>query len=156
MSAGYYAEGDFIMRLISRRMAVSMMTLAAAIAVLDGDAAPRAAWARSIPSIDARLIAINIPGASAVAQVGTFLNNPAACARPIPTLFPSYIQPGEVLNPIRILVGSRSNFGAPLAPGVGQEGSFLSIDPTGYPSRPRELREQRHTGVGSWRPRADV
>jgi len=119
------------MRLISRRMAVSMMTLAAAIAVLDGDAAPRAAWARSSPSIDARLIAINIPGASAVAQVGTFLNNPAACARPIPTLFPSYIQSGAVLDPIRILVGSRSNFGAPLAPGVGQEGSFLSIDPTG-------------------------
>ena len=112
-------------------MAVSMMTLAAAIAVLDGDAAPRAAWARSIPSIDARLIAINIPGASAVAQVGTFLNNPAACARPIPTLFPSYIQPGAVLDPIRILVGSQSNFGAPLAPGTGQEGSFLSIDPTG-------------------------
>jgi hypothetical protein len=119
------------MRQISRRMAVSIITLAAAIAVLDGDAAPRAAWARSIPSIDARLIAINIPGASAVAQVGTFLNNRDACARPIPTLFPSYIQPGAVLDPIRILVGSRSNFGAPLAPGVGQEGSFLSIDPTG-------------------------
>ena len=35
-----------------------------------------------------------------------------------------------MLGPNRILVGSRSNFGAPLASGVGQEGSFLSIDPS--------------------------
>jgi hypothetical protein len=46
-------------------------------------------------------------------------------------LFPSFIQPGAVLDPNRILVGSQSNFGAPLAVGVGTEGSFLSIDPTG-------------------------
>ena len=110
------------------------MALAGAFAVLIGDPAGRAAWAaQSVSSVDARLIAINIPGTSAVAQVGTFLNSPVppACAHPIPTLFPSYIQPGAVLDPIRILVGSRSNFGAPLATGVGQEGSFLSIDPTG-------------------------
>jgi hypothetical protein len=36
-----------------------------------------------------------------------------------------------VLDPNRLLVGSRSNFGAPLALNVGQEGSFLSIDPSG-------------------------
>jgi hypothetical protein len=36
-----------------------------------------------------------------------------------------------MLDSKRILVGSRSNFGAPLAVGVGQEGSFLSIDPSG-------------------------
>jgi hypothetical protein len=35
-----------------------------------------------------------------------------------------------VLDPNRILVGSRSNFGAPLADGVGPEGSFLSINPS--------------------------
>jgi hypothetical protein len=34
-----------------------------------------------------------------------------------------------VLDPSRILVGSQSNFGAPLL--TGQEGSFLSIDPSG-------------------------
>ena len=34
----------------------------------------------------------------------------------------------ERFDPHRILVGSRSNFGAPLAIGVGQQGSFLSID----------------------------
>jgi hypothetical protein len=36
-----------------------------------------------------------------------------------------------VLDPNRILVGSRSNFGATIAIGVGRQGSFLSIDPSG-------------------------
>ena len=94
-----------------------------------GQAAPE----HPITNVNARLIATDIPGASAISQVGTFLNNPVppACAHPIPTLFPSYIQPGAVLDPNRILVGSRSNFGAPLAIGAGAEGSLLSIDPSG-------------------------
>jgi hypothetical protein len=54
-----------------------------------------------------------------------------AFPHPIPTLFPSYIQSGAVLDPNRLLVGSQSNFGAPPAIGVGAEGSFLSIDPSG-------------------------
>src|SRR5215813_4697415 len=110
------------------------IALVAGIAAAGGDAAAQAQlqgsiW--SIPQIDARVVAVNIPGASAISQVGTFLNDPAACARPIPTLFPSFTQPGAVLDPNRILVGSRSNFGAPLAVGAGPEGSFLSIDPSG-------------------------
>jgi hypothetical protein len=110
-----------------------IMALAAGIAILDGDAAWQAARAEPIAHVNARVIALNIPGASAISQVGTFLNNPVppACAHPIPTLFSSFIQPGAVLDPNRILVGSRSNFGAPLAIGVGPEGSFLSIEPTG-------------------------
>jgi hypothetical protein len=120
------------MRQISRHITLSIVALAAGIAVVDGDAAWREARAKQkVPGIDARVVAINIPGASAISQVGTFLNDPTACARPIPTNFPSFIQSGAVLDPNRILVGSRSNFGAPLAPGVGQEGSFLSIDPSG-------------------------
>jgi hypothetical protein len=118
-----------------RRKVPSIFALAAAIAIFGGDAA----WAQGVPRLDARVIAINIPGASAVSQVGTFIPGPPSqfgqCTlpHPIPTLFPSYIQPGAVLDPNRILVGSRSNFGAPLAIGVGQEGSFLSIDPIGPP-----------------------
>lgn len=142
------------MKLNSRRIAASIMALAVGIAVLNGDAAGRrafaqsipdpngdpawrAAWVQSIPFLDARLIATNIPGASALAQVGTFRKAdpnkpPDTChPTPIPTAFPSYILPGAVLDPIRILVGSRSNFGAPLAAGAGQEGSFISVDPTG-------------------------
>src|ERR1700722_7381771 len=93
----------------------------------------QAAREHPITNVNARVIAIDIPGASAISQVGTFLNNPVppACAHPIPTLFPSYTQPGAVLDPNRILVGSRSNFGAPLAIGTGAEGSLLSIDPSG-------------------------
>lgn len=88
---------------------------------------------RPILNVNARVIAVNIPGASAISQVGTFLNNPVppACANPIPNLFSAYAQPGAVLDPKRILVGSGSNFGAPLAVGAGAEGSFLSIDPSG-------------------------
>jgi hypothetical protein len=72
------------------------------------------------------VVAIQIPGASAIAQVGTFLPG-----GPIPTKFPTFIKSGAVLDPIRILVGARSNFGAPLANGVGQAGAFLSLDPSG-------------------------
>jgi hypothetical protein len=115
------------------RIVPSIFALAAAIAVFGGEAA----WAQAIPRLDARVIATNIPGASAVSHVGTFLSGPpipfgpCTLPHPIPTLFPSYIQPGAVLDPDRILVGSRSNFGAPLAIDVGQEGSFVSIDPSG-------------------------
>jgi hypothetical protein len=75
-----------------------------------------------------RIVAIGIPDASAISAVGTFLpggplhDNPA---------FAAYTQPREVLDPVRILVGSTSNFGAPKANLDQQEGSFLSIDPTG-------------------------
>lgn len=85
--------------------------------------------AKEIVNLHARVVAIGIPGASAISQVGTFLNNPVPPAHPIPTLFPSYIQSGAVLDPNRILVGSESNLGASLATGAGAEGSFLSIDP---------------------------
>jgi hypothetical protein len=110
----------------------SAVTLAAGITAVGCEAAWQSAEAEPIPRIDARVIAVNVPGASAISQVGTFLNvpPPGACANPIPTKFPGYIQPGAVLDPNRILVGSRSNFGAPLAT-LGVEGSFLSIDPNG-------------------------
>ena len=109
------------------------IVLVGGIAVIFGNAAVQTAQAQVVSDIDARVIAVNIPGASAISQVGTFLNvpPPKSCANPIPTKFPSYIQPGAVLAPNRILVGSRSNFGAPSALNVGGEGSFLSIDPSG-------------------------
>jgi hypothetical protein len=114
----------------SRHLTLGMIAVAAGIAILGGEVA----WpvVRS-PALHGRVVAINVPGASAIAQIGTFLNVPPpdACANPIPSKFPSFIQPGAVLDPNRLLVGSRSNFGAPLPSGVGKEGSFLSIDPNG-------------------------
>jgi hypothetical protein len=94
---------------------------------------------QAIQNLDARVVAINIPGASAIAQVGKFvtggtldpspIGTPCANPNPIPKNFPDYIQSGAVLDPNRILVGSQSNFGAPLDV-VGLEGAFLSIDPS--------------------------
>src|SRR5262245_24128866 len=118
------------MKPISRRTVLGMMASATAMAAVNHVGGRRVVWAQPVPHIEARVVAINIPGASAIAQVGTFLTG-SLCGSPIPTRFPTFIQPGAVLDPIRILVGARSNFGAPLATGVGQEGAFLSIDPTG-------------------------
>jgi hypothetical protein len=115
---------------IGRRTALRMVASVAGTAMLNGGLARRALSEDAIPDLDARLIAVNIPGASAIAQIGTFLLN-GRCAHPIPSNFPKYIESGAVLDPKRLLVGSSSNFGAPIAVGVGRAGAFLSIDPTG-------------------------
>jgi hypothetical protein len=109
------------------------MVLATGIGVLASEAARREVRAQAVADINARVVASNIPGASAIAQIGTFLNvpPPGACANPIPSKFPTYIQPGAVLDPARLLVGSSSNFGASLPASGGSEGSVLSIDPSG-------------------------
>lgn len=84
----------------------------------------------SVQSVKAKVIAINIPSPSAISQVGIFLSDPEACSEgPIPNLFPDYIVPGAVLNPSRILVCNKSNFGSSLAADNGMEGSILSINP---------------------------
>ena len=93
------------------------------LAFATGDGEDRAARL-----LDGRLVATGIPGASAIAPVGTFLpggpihDNPALAA---------FTQPGRVLDPARFLVGSRSNFGAPKAIAAQSEGALLSIDPSG-------------------------
>jgi hypothetical protein len=87
-------------------------------------------WCTSNNSTPCALRQITVP-ILITAMGGHYFIAPPACAHPIPTLLASFIQPGAVLDPNRILVGSRSNFGAPLAVGVGFEGSFLSINPNG-------------------------
>src|SRR5262245_57689314 len=73
-----------------------------------------------------RIVAIGIPGISAISPVGSFLPGGPIHDNPV---FAAYTQPGRILDPARILVGSRSNFGAPPANADEREGSFLSIDP---------------------------
>ena len=125
------------MRRIGRTTALGVMAVATGITVLASDAPWRDARAHAVVAIPARVVAVNIPGASAIAQIGTFVSggtlSPGNCPNPspIPSKFSAYTGTGAVLDPKRLLVGSRSNFGAPLAIGVGQEGSFLSIDPSG-------------------------
>ena len=66
-------------------------------------------------SLRGRIVALGIPGTSAISAVGTFLpggpihDNPALAA---------FTMPGRVMNPVPILVGSTSNFGARNAPGA--------------------------------------
>lgn len=79
-------------------------------------------------SLRARVVAVGIPGASAISQVGVFLPGGPIHDKPA---FAAFTQPGKILDPARILVGSSSNFGAPLANAGQLEGSFLSIDPSG-------------------------
>jgi hypothetical protein len=136
------------MRQIGRTTALGLMFVATGVAVIASEAVRQEARAHAVVDIKARVVAINIPGASAVAQIGQFLTggtltpagapapgDPTKCANPgpIPNKFPGYIQPNAnaMLDPTRLLVGSASNFGAPLAIGVDQGGSFLSIDPSG-------------------------
>jgi hypothetical protein len=116
-------------RKIRHRAVLAMLALAAGITAIDGAGTPPAR-AQQITGIDAHIVAHNIPGASALAQVGPFLTT-SACGHPIPSNFSTYIKPGAVLDQSRLLVGSTSNFGAPLAASGGLEGSFLSIDPNG-------------------------
>jgi hypothetical protein len=118
-------------RRIIRRRAIATLAAAAcaaALAAVGGTRAAAGAEQETPPFIDARVIASGIPGASAVSPVGTFL--PGGPIHDNPTLA-AFTQPGRVLDPTRILVGSSSNFGAAKANADQAEGSFLSIDPGG-------------------------
>ena len=121
------------MREISTPSLLCTIAIATVVTIASVATGVAKAQAFTAPGLDARIIALNIPGASAISQVGTFLNaSQGACGgSPIPTHFQSYIASGAVADPNRILVGSQSNFGAHPLIGVGQEGSFLSIDPSG-------------------------
>ena len=62
--------------------------------------------------LSVRIVAIGIPGISAVSPVGTFLPGGPIHDKPVLAVF---TQPGRVLDPARILVASTSNFGEALA-----------------------------------------
>jgi hypothetical protein len=79
-------------------------------------------------TIAGRVVADGVPGAGTITSVGRFLpggpiNDNAA--------FKAFTEPGKVLDPNRLLVGSTSNFGAPLAMAGDMPGSILSIDASG-------------------------
>lgn len=78
--------------------------------------------------LTARILAVGIPGAGAVAPVGTFHKGGPIFDKPE---FAAFTQAGQILDPKRILVTSNSNFGAPLAQTDAAEGAVLSLDPDG-------------------------
>jgi hypothetical protein len=72
----------------------------------------------------ARLVAIGIPGAGALSPVGSFhASSPFSEDRG----FAAVTQPGHVLDPTRLLVASRSNFGACPARADWAPGTILSL-----------------------------
>lgn len=77
-------------------------------------------------TLEARVVAVGIPGAGPVTAVGKFLPGGPINDKPE---FKSYTDPGKVLESERILVGSPSNFGATKAVEKDMPGSIISIDP---------------------------
>ena len=113
---------------VTRRQAIRMLAAAggAAALVLRNPGMAFAAVAHQDQFLDGRVVAFGIPGASAISQVGVFLAGSPIHDNPV---LAELTQPGRVLDPTRLLVGSRSNFGAPTAHADQFEGSFLSVDP---------------------------
>jgi hypothetical protein len=92
-------------------------------------AVPAVSHERSEPrALEGRIVAIGIPGVSAISVVGSFL--PGGPIHDNPSLA-AFTVPGAVLDPARLLVASTSNFGEPLANADQLSGSILSIDPNG-------------------------
>jgi hypothetical protein len=83
---------------------------------------------QALQAMQARVVAVGIPGAGAISPIGRFLPG-----GPIHDMsgFAAYAEPGRVLDPARLFVGSSSNFGAPLGNPAQAPGSLLSIDPNG-------------------------
>ena len=82
----------------------------------------------NVVPIQAQVMATGIPGAGAIAQIGTFhLGGPF---HDNPGLSPA-TAPGQILDRQRLFVASSSNFGAPLARTDEASGSILSVDLSG-------------------------
>ncbi len=79
-----------------------------------------------VPELRGRLVAVGIPGVSAVAAVGTFHEGGPIHDKPA---FRTFTQLGAILDPERILVTSTSNFGAPIGHSNVPASAVLSIDP---------------------------
>ena len=86
-----------------------------------------AGGAQDVTTVRATIVATGIPGAGAITEIGTFQRGGPFVEKPD---FSGQTQPGQVLDPTRLLVASTSNFGAPLAL-PQSEGSVLSIDVSG-------------------------
>ncbi len=119
-----------------------VMVLAAVTAVVGGDAVWQVARAQAVTRIDARVIAVNIPGASAISQVGTFLNNAAAGMRT------SNSHPVPHIHPYRAQCWIRTEFwsaagrtSAPRSPSASgrRARSCRSTRAGRYPERPAEI-----------------
>jgi hypothetical protein len=81
-------------------------------------------------TLNAQVVATGIPGAGAIAQIGTFHKGGPFNDNPV---FRASTAPGQILHRTRLFVASTSNFGAPLARPGEAPGSILSLDVGGGP-----------------------
>jgi hypothetical protein len=86
--------------------------------------APRLAGAQALQTLEARLLAIGIPGAGAISPVGYFHPGGPIHDR---EQFAAYTAPGRILNAERVLVASEGGFGVPPAMPDWPSGSVLSL-----------------------------
>ncbi|HVM64906.1 MAG TPA: hypothetical protein VMU14_08605, partial [Acidimicrobiales bacterium] len=77
--------------------------------------------------VHAQVVAQGIPGAGAITQVGSFRPNSPVNNKPALAAFAA---PGQVLDPVRLLVASSSSFGATLSRPAEAPGAVLSLDVT--------------------------
>ena len=129
-----------------------VIVLAAGIALVHGVAVGQASRAQAITNVSPRIVAVNIPGASAISQVGAFLNNPVppACAHPIPTRrgVGSEARPGRQPVELRRPAGERRR----------ARGLVFVNRPkrAGGPQRSGGFRTERRSVFNPRRGRADV
>ena len=81
-----------------------------------------------VQNADVQLVAAGIPGAGAICQIGTFHKGGPFVSN---AAFAAQTQPGAILDGVRLLVASSSNFGEALHRTDQAPGSVLSIDPNG-------------------------
>src|SRR5262245_19687205 len=81
-----------------------------------------------VQNADVQLVAAGIPGAGAICQIGTFHKGGPFVSN---ATFAAQTQPGAILDGVRLLVASSSNFGETLHRTDQAPGSVLSIDPNG-------------------------
>jgi hypothetical protein len=76
--------------------------------------------------VEATVIATGIPGAGPICQIGYFHRSSPFHDK---AAFLPFVAPGAVADPLRLFVGSTSNYGAPLGLATAAPGTILSIDP---------------------------
>jgi hypothetical protein len=89
----YWVHANFLVSLIKTKNAglPAVVCLVVGLAVTDCDVSWHSTRADDIPRINARVVAVGIPGASAISQVGTFLNDVAKA--PVRPRFPNCFLP---------------------------------------------------------------
>src|ERR1051325_6530398 len=104
---------------MGKRILTLLVALIAAVALV---VAANAAEEGRVAS--AKIVAVGLPGAGAVTQVGVF--HPGGPVHDKPE-FAAYTVAGKILDPNRVLVTSSSNFVSPKAKPGQPEGTALSL-----------------------------